>query len=97
MRQMIVCFRLFAGFVAFCAVPDRAVIAQGAKDKAPYIEVAEGKDGKYRFTVRTGEGKLLAMSGPTGYASEKDALKAIEDLKSAVVKAKVMPTKKAKK
>jgi uncharacterized protein YegP (UPF0339 family) len=59
--------------------------------------VTEGKDGKFRFTVRSGDGKLLAMSGPTGYADEKAALKAIEDLKTALKTAKVMPTKKATK
>jgi hypothetical protein len=52
---------------------------------------------KFRFSVRSGEGKLLAMSGPTGYGSEKDALKAIEDLKTALKTARVTPIKKAKK
>jgi uncharacterized protein YegP (UPF0339 family) len=59
--------------------------------------VNEGKDGKFRFNVPSAEGKLLATSGPTGYADEKTALKAIEDLKMALKTAKVMPTKKAKK
>jgi uncharacterized protein YegP (UPF0339 family) len=97
MRQTIVCLFLLAGLTGFCLVSERAVVAQGAKEaKAPYIEVSEGKDSKFRFTVRSGEGKLLAMSGPTGYATEKDALKAVEDLKTAMTKAKVMPTKKKK-
>jgi uncharacterized protein YegP (UPF0339 family) len=65
--------------------------------KTPFIEVAEGKDGKFRFNVRSEAGKLLATSGPTGFATEKDALKTIEDLKTALKTAKVMPTKKATK
>jgi uncharacterized protein YegP (UPF0339 family) len=96
MRQFVVCLALLAGFAIICAVPDAAVVAQD-KSKGPHINVTEGKDGKYRFTVRSGEGKLLAMSGPTGYASEKDALKAIEDLKTALKTAKIMPAKKATK
>jgi uncharacterized protein YegP (UPF0339 family) len=97
MRQLVVCLALLAGFAAVvCIVPDTAVIAQGTK-KEPYIEVNEGKDGKFRFNVRNAEGKLLAQSGPTGFADEKTALKAIEDLKTALKTAKVMPTKKAKK
>jgi uncharacterized protein YegP (UPF0339 family) len=98
MRQLLVCLALLAGFVAVATVPDAPVVAQGAKDstKAPHIDVTEGKDGKYRFTVRSGAGKLLAMSGPTGYATEKDALKAIDDLKTALKTAKTNPTKKAK-
>jgi len=38
---------------------------------------------------------MLALSG--AHADEKGALKAIEDLKTALKAAKVMPTKKAKK
>jgi uncharacterized protein YegP (UPF0339 family) len=96
MRQVVVCLALLALFIGIAAVPNNVASAQ--KDaKAPYIEVAEGKDGKFRFTVRTGGSRLLATSGPTGFATEKDALKAIEDLKTALKTAKVMPPKKAKK
>jgi uncharacterized protein YegP (UPF0339 family) len=98
MRQLLVCLALLAGFMTVCSVPDTAVVAQEKKAaKDPYIEVSEGKDGKFRFNVRSTEGKLLAMSGPTGYATEKDAHKAIEDLKTALKTAKVMPTKKSTK
>ena len=94
MRQVIVCLCLLALFVGFAAVPNNVAIAQ--KDaKTPYIEVSEGKDGKYRFTVRSGEGKMLALSG--AHADETSALKAIENLKTALKTAKIMPTKKAKK
>jgi uncharacterized protein YegP (UPF0339 family) len=101
MRQLLVSIVLLAGFVAVCCVQEAPVAAQGKKDAkdakaSPYIDVTEGKDGKFRFVVRNGEGKLLAMSGPSGYATEKDALKAIEDLKEGVGKAKINPTKKSK-
>jgi uncharacterized protein YegP (UPF0339 family) len=97
MRQFVVCLALLAGFAAVvCSVPDTAVVAQGTK-KTPHIEVSESKDGKFRFTVRSGDGKLLAMSGPTGHADEKNALKAIEDLKAALKTAKITPTKKSPK
>lgn len=41
---------------------------QGVKKPtvAGVIELGEGKDGKFRFFVRAGEGKLLAMSSPGG-------------------------------
>jgi hypothetical protein len=37
------------------------------------------------------------MSGPGGFASEKEAMKAIEDLKEVVSRAKVTTAKKAGK
>jgi uncharacterized protein YegP (UPF0339 family) len=96
MRQLVVGLALLALFAFVAVAPNNSAVAQ--KDaKAPHIDVTEGKDGKYRFTVRSGEGKLLAMSGPTGYVTEKDAHKAIDDLKTALKTAKVMPTKKSSK
>ena len=58
------------------------------------IEISEGKDEKFRFFVRDAEGKLLAMSGPGGFATAKDAQAAIETLKQVVAKAKVTTLKK---
>ena len=58
-------------------------------DKAGVIEVTKGKDDKYRFFVRDADGKLLAMSGPGGFATVKDAEEAIAQLKETVAKAKV--------
>jgi uncharacterized protein YegP (UPF0339 family) len=96
MRRFVVCLSLLALFAVVAVVPNNNAVAQ--KDaKGATINVTEGKDGKFRFTVRSGEGKLLAMSGPTGYADEKAALKAIEDLKTALKTAKIMPTKKGTK
>ena len=62
------------------------------KETAPkggVIEISKGKDDKYRFFVRDGDGKLLAMSGPGGFATVKDAEAAIEQLKETIAKAKV--------
>jgi uncharacterized protein YegP (UPF0339 family) len=106
MRKLIVCVALLAGMAASTMLVSSASLAQGtkkdkkdkvAKDKgAPLIEITEGKDGKFRFFVRNGEGKLLAMSSPTGFASEKDASKAIDELKEAVKSAKVTHGKSKK-
>jgi uncharacterized protein YegP (UPF0339 family) len=68
--------------------------AKSGKDKndakgAGVIEVTKGKDDKYRFFVRDADGKLLAMSGPGGFATTKDAEAAIDTLKEVVAKAKV--------
>lgn len=58
------------------------------------IEINEGKDGKFRFNVRDADGKLLAMSGPSGYATKDDAAKAVDALKAALGGAKVEYGKK---
>jgi uncharacterized protein YegP (UPF0339 family) len=85
------------------AAPE-AVVAQVKKDAkkgapaaAGVIEIGEGKDGKFRFFVRNDEGKLLAMSGPGGFASVKDAEAAIRALKEVVSRAKVTTLKKGGK
>src|SRR5262245_27913512 len=65
--------------------------AKDRKDnKAGDIEIAKGKDDKFRFFVRDSEGKLLAMSGPGGFATSKEAETAIAQLKEVVAKAKVV-------
>jgi uncharacterized protein YegP (UPF0339 family) len=65
--------------------------AKDKKDtKAGVVEIAKGKDDKFRFFVRDSEGKLLAMSGPGGFATPKDAEAAIDHLKEVVSKAKVV-------
>jgi uncharacterized protein YegP (UPF0339 family) len=66
-----------------------------AKGKGPIIELNESlKDGRFRFVIRDAEGKYLAGSLVNGYATEKDALKAIEDLKMALSKGKLVKQKK---
>jgi uncharacterized protein YegP (UPF0339 family) len=105
MRKMLICVGMIAVLAAFTAVNTTPTLAQAtkkdkdkAKDarKAGVIEVAEGRDGKFRFFVRDSEGKLLAMSSPGGFATEKDAKEGIDALKEALSGAKVT-TKKAEK
>jgi uncharacterized protein YegP (UPF0339 family) len=68
---------------------DKAAKKDDKKDaKAGVIEITKGKDDKFRFFVRDGEGKLLAMSGPGGFATPKDAEAAIDHLKEVISKAK---------
>jgi len=64
-----------------------------ATSAAGVIEIKEGKDSKFRYFVRDGDGKLLAMSGPTGFATAEDAEKSIAELRTVVVKAKVVTVK----
>jgi uncharacterized protein YegP (UPF0339 family) len=103
MRKLLVCVALLAGMAASTAVMDSGLLAQGtkkakaAKGKGAVIEVTEGKDGKFRFVVRNSEGKLLAMSGPRGFATEKDAMKGIDELKDVIRTAKVTQGKKKTK
>lgn len=88
---------VLASLVAFQGGTKEAALAQGKKPASVgAIEIGEGKDGKFRFFVRNGEGKLLAMSSPTGFASAKDAQKAIEELKDVLAKAKVTMAEKKK-
>jgi uncharacterized protein YegP (UPF0339 family) len=95
MRRFAVCLCLLALFTSFAFMPHNVAVAQKDIAKGPYIEVAEGKDGKFRFTVRSADGKMLALSG--AHSTEKGALKAIEDLKTALKSAKILPTKTSPK
>ncbi|MCC6421404.1 MAG: hypothetical protein IT429_24455 [Gemmataceae bacterium] len=94
---------LLGGFVLLLLLLVRGaapepVEAQAKKGGAAgVIEVGEGKDGKFRFFVRDGDGKLLAMSGPGGFASVKEAEAAVDRLKEVVSKAKVAILKKDSK
>ena len=67
------------------------------KAAAGVIEVNEGKDDKFRFVIRDADGKLLAMSGPTGFATREDAVKAVEKLRDALPTAKIAAPKKEEK
>ncbi|HET6576509.1 MAG TPA: hypothetical protein VFG68_23110 [Fimbriiglobus sp.] len=60
------------------------------------VEVKEGKDGKFRFTIRDNSKKFLAQGGgPSGYATKDDAMKALEKLKEALENPKISYTKSA--
>jgi uncharacterized protein YegP (UPF0339 family) len=104
MRKVLVCALMIAAMAAFTGVNTTPTMAQAtkkdkdskkAKDAKPagVIEIAEGKDDKFRFFVRNAEGKLLAMSSPGGFATEKDAKEAIDDLKEVISSAKVTTKK----
>lgn len=87
-----------AGGLATAPAQDKKDVkknGKGAKAGA-VIEVNEGKDGKFRFVIRDGQGKLLAMSGPSGFEKREDAVKAVETLKEVLPEAKVAPPKKGK-
>lgn len=87
------------------SVPATIGVAQDAKKAAKAkddkkatkpgsIVITEGKDEKFRFTIRDADGKLLAMSGPTGFATKEDAAKAVDTLKEVLEISKVSYGKK---
>jgi uncharacterized protein YegP (UPF0339 family) len=99
----LLCGVLLAAVVAGLAGGSGVAPAQDKKEAkkdtkaakaAGTIEVNEGKDGKYRFLVRDAEGKLLAMSGPGGYETKAEAVKAVDTLKAVLPGAKVAEAKK---
>jgi hypothetical protein len=90
---------MIAALAVVSTVQTPVAEGQGAKKatRGGVIEIGEGKDGKFRFFVRDSEGKLLAMSSPGGFASEKEARTAISTLKEVVSSAKgTMAKPKAK-
>jgi len=95
MRSFVVCV-LMLGALAVLHVPTTpTLVAQDKKkdkDKggAGTIEIHEGKDGKFRFTVRDAEGKFLANSGANNFATEKEAKEGVVHFQAAVAKAKVV-------
>jgi hypothetical protein len=90
MRKLFLCFVLLGAFATVSTVQHPVQGQGGAKKaKAGVIEIGEGKDGKFRFFVRDADGKLLAMSGPGGFATEKEARAAVDTLKEVVRSAKV--------
>lgn len=71
------------------SVPAQASAAT-AEDAPGLVEIKEGKDGKFRFNIRNGDGKLLAMSGPSGYKTVEDVEEILEQLKDVIKTAKVV-------
>ena len=57
------------------------------------VQIKEGKNGKFYFTVRDGDGKLLAMCSPAGFKSADDATAMIETLKQTLEVAKIETVK----
>jgi len=105
MRKVVLAGFVFAALLVVGSTGGDAVVAQVPKKPgaapAPaasgVIEIGEGKDGKFRFFVRDDKDKLLAMSGPPGFATAKDAEEAIKRLKDVVKTAKVTTLKKKTK
>ncbi|MBX9581704.1 MAG: hypothetical protein K2X87_15485 [Gemmataceae bacterium] len=79
-----------AGLLAAAGQPTAAQKKEAKAGKPGTVEVKQGKDDKYRFTVRDADGKFLAMSGPTGFATKAEAVKALDALKAALDGAKVV-------
>ena len=66
------------------------------KSSSGVVEISEGKDGKFRFSVRDGENKYVGGSGPIGFESKEAAAKAVQSLKDTLSNAKITyPAKKA--
>lgn len=109
MRRFIGCAAAFALVALFLAASAPVAVAQKDKDKDKAkdkdkekaktfgaIELQEGTDGKFRFYVRNAEGKLIASSPVSGFATEKDAKAALDELKGMLGKPKFVKTKKEK-
>jgi uncharacterized protein YegP (UPF0339 family) len=94
MRKFLVCGLLFGALALFTGVSPNPAVAQKKEVKAGTIEVNKGKDDKFRFSVRNAAGKFIA--GSTAYATEKDALKGIDELKDVLKTAKVTTKKVGK-
>lgn len=89
MRNFFVCVALCALMVVGVMAPRAS--AQKAAPKEPVIEINEGvKDGKFRFKIVGADGKTLALSIGAGYPTEKACMKAVEDLKAIIGKARIV-------
>ena len=100
MRKMLFGFMVIGALVGYQVASSGPAAAQGKKKTAAgVVEIGEGKDGKFRFFVRDGDGKLLAQSNLAGYPTAKAAEAGIDNLKSVLTTAKiaVLPKKDAKK
>jgi hypothetical protein len=91
MRKVLFCLLLLIAVYGLSASFAGAQ-AKKAPDTAT-IEIAEGKDGKFRFFVRDEDEKLLAMSGPPAFATEKEAREAALNLQKLIAKAKIVVKK----
>jgi uncharacterized protein YegP (UPF0339 family) len=96
MRKLSLMMALVAAF-AFTGVGP--MLQAQKKDKNGTIEIVESaKDGKFRITIRNADGKFLAQAGgPSGFATKKEAMKAIDELKMVVSKGTVVEKKAEEK
>ena len=74
------------GAILLLASGNGGTLAQGKKPGKGTIELIEGRDGKFRFTVRDADGKYVGGSA-VGHATEKDARAAAETLKKVLATA----------
>lgn len=92
---------LTALFTLFCLVPMMATnvsnihAAAQAKDSSVF-EVYKDKGGKYRFRMKSSEGKNLINSGK-GYNDSKDVMSVVQFIQKNAAKATVVDEEKAKK
>jgi hypothetical protein len=99
MYKLFACVVLLGGIAAVGTIDAPRSIAQVKKDAkkddkgAGTVEISEGKDGKFRFSVRNADGKYIGGSGPVGFASDKDARAAIDELKHVLATAKITTKK----
>ena len=93
MRKLLCFAALCAFLLPFACSFESAARAQKGKAGGATIEISEGRDGKFRFTVRNSDGKFLANSGANAFPSEKEALKGAEEFKSVVGSAKISVSK----
>ena len=103
MKKLLCSVVLFAGMAGLVSTSTISVAPAQDKTKkdtkpsgkAGSVEVNEGKDGKFRFTVRDGDGKFLALSGV--FATKEEAMKGIDALKEVLPKATVKTAAKKTK
>jgi len=100
MYKLLACVLLLGGIAALGGIDAPRGMAQVKKDAkkddkagAGTIEIAQGKDGKFRFAVHNAQGKYIGGSGAVGFATEKDAVAAIDELKKVLATAKVTTKK----
>jgi hypothetical protein len=85
--------------IALMASGTAGTLAQGkktGKGAKGTIELLEGKDGKFRFSVRDADGKYVGGSA-VGHATEKEAREAAEDLKKVIATATYVSKKSGSK
>lgn len=75
---------------------DKKADMKEGKTTGGTIEVSEGKDGKYRFSVRDADGKYVGGSA-VGHATREEAVKAVDTLKAVIITAKVTAGTKGEK
>jgi uncharacterized protein len=63
-----------------------------AKATAGTVEIYKDKGGDYRFRIKDGDGKVIAMS-PKGYAEKEDVVKLLDQIKATLNKVKPVEAK----